>query len=54
MSVKENKELIILLYEEALQHLKEDLENVKNNTTRSLILDEINCCEKRLREVKSL
>jgi hypothetical protein len=53
LSVSDDKELIISLYEEDLLSLKEDLNRVENDFTKKLILDEIMYCENRLKEIRS-
>lgn len=53
VSLKGTEEFTIHLYKESIKELQDDLEIVKNDTTKALILEEIKLCNKRINEISN-
>jgi hypothetical protein len=53
-SFRGNEDLTITLYEESIEELSQDLALVNNESTKQLIQDEINYCNRRIEEIKQL
>ncbi|MCK2000789.1 hypothetical protein MZM54_05225 [[Brevibacterium] frigoritolerans] len=49
----ENKDRLISLYEEVIQHLQEELHNVKTDTGRTVISDALDTYQNHLEYVKT-
>lgn len=54
VSFKGNEDFTISLYEETIEELSQDLTLVNNESTKQLIQEEINYCNRRIEEIKRL
>jgi hypothetical protein len=54
VSFRGNEDFTISLYEETIEELTHDLTIVENASTKELIKDEIEYCNKRIEEIKTL